>query len=243
MHNTNGFTEENDKSGKKMGAETFNKKMFPQDAMHKDEKFLYVNNGGRRMDDPDTIAKKIFFWNLKESGFNRQEIIAEMEISTRSYSRYVESLDRIMAYCERLSFYPSYIPKNVYFNRYKIMASYLRAILESEKADQISDEWKEKAKEKIKSYEKLAALETKDVYKLFRDGMFDDIALGYSSMAFDWLIEKHRSQEVRTAAKLIKEDFLRHFKYEMRGEKTPQEAEEEIKGKAGEKAIDESCEQ
>ena len=73
--------------------------------------------------------------------------------------------------------------------------------------------------------------------------MFDDIALGYSSMAFDWLIEKHRSQEVRTAAKLIKEDFLRHFKYEMRGEKTPQEAEEEIRGKAGEKAIDESCEQ
>ena len=185
--------------------------MFPRDAVHKDEKFLYVNNGGRRLDEPDLIAKRILFWTLKDSGFTRQEIIIEMEISTRSYSRYVESMERTYRYCERLGVLPKSINKHTYFNKYQLMAEYLKMVLGSEKADIISEEWKAKAQEKIKSFEKLAAMEKKDVYKMFNGGMFDNIVLGYSSLTFDWLIEKHRSQAVRAAAELIKEEVLRHL--------------------------------
>ena len=110
------------------------------------------------------------------------------------------------------------------------MAEYLKMVLGSEKADIISEEWKAKAQEKIKSFEKLAAMEKKDVYKMFNGGMFDNIVLGYSSLTFDWLIEKHRSQAVRAAAELIKEDFLCHLSCEMRSGASPKEAEEFIRG-------------
>lgn len=191
----------------------------------KGERVFNERNAGRRSDEPDMIAKRMLFESLFNGGFSEKEILEEMEISHRTYKRYEESLEQMSFYYDLFNVYPVSVHKFSPINKYSIMADFLKRILDSENSDKLEESWINKAKDRIKYYEKLGSFIDQDSYKLFDSRRFDNIVMGYASYTFDWIIEHHWNGNIKAGAKAVKEVFLRNFLGNMQTGMSPQKAE------------------
>ena len=209
---------------KNMNSQNPGDKDFDYDNLNKDREFN-ERNAGRKSDEPDMIAKRMLFDCMVNGGFSEPEILKEMEISHKTFKRYEDSLERLYLYYDLFNVYPESIHRFSPINKFSIMADFLKKILESENADKLDKSWIAKAKDRIKNYEKLGSLIDQNKYKSFSSRRFDDIVMGYAASTFDWLREHHWNENIKAAAKTLKEVYLETMLCDMQNGMSPEEAE------------------